>query len=116
MIKLARGFYASLTTDAARRIDQASQACDADTERSAAIALALELIGVAGEILEHFHGPATDLEAMLDRLIKAADTRAARQIDAGACRTAHDRRRAHEAADDLDAVRALTIATLRDRS
>lgn len=116
IIALTRGYYASLTTDAQRRIDLASQSCDADNERSAALALAVELITIGGEILDHLCGPATGIEAKIDRLIKAADTRAARQIDAAACRTSHDFRRARAAEDDLDALRDATIADLRPRS
>jgi len=51
VIPLTRGFYASLTSDAERRIDRASQKVDATTEREAVNALAIELITIGGEIL-----------------------------------------------------------------
>lgn len=67
VIPLTRGFYASLTSDAERRIDRASQEVDATTEREAVNALAIELITIGGEILNSLHGPATDLESVVDR-------------------------------------------------
>lgn len=102
VVECSRGVFAATCKD----VGDFKPTAEGDTAYLASLALGAELIRLGSDIIEHHLGiPRDDVESMMDSLTRLADRKAAAEIDAGACRTQQDFRRAREAGDELEAAR-----------